>query len=237
LANIIERASSKPEPALTKFDLDFHGGTPRELVAAIEKAMGRPLNAIVPDDLVATRLSALKMNSVDVSQLFAALLMASRKSETVPNPGYGAGYGSYQISQTSCGFKTEGRPSDDSIWCFFVEKPPLPPVHAPQKVCRFYSLAPYLQGTATVDHITSAVQTGWKMLGDASPPSISFDKDTKLLIAVGEPNKLETIDAVLKALQTPESGGFGRPTGATPMRAAPPQPADVKPPAPQKRDQ
>jgi len=27
---------------LTKFDLDFPGGSPNELVAAIQKAMGRP---------------------------------------------------------------------------------------------------------------------------------------------------------------------------------------------------
>src|SRR6266700_7997365 len=35
---------SRPEPppgALTKFDLDFPGGTPRELVGAIQKALGR----------------------------------------------------------------------------------------------------------------------------------------------------------------------------------------------------
>jgi len=51
----------------------------------------------------------------------------------------------------------------------------------------------------SVDDITTAIETGWKMLGETSPPTISFHKDTKLLIAVGEPSKLETIDAVLKA--------------------------------------
>ena len=51
-----------------------------------------------------------------------------------------------------------------------------------------------------MDDITTAIETGWKMLGETSPPTISFHKDTKLLIAVGEPSKLETIDAVLKAL-------------------------------------
>src|ERR1035437_7428839 len=37
-------------PVLTKFNLDFPGGTPKELVAAIEKAMGKPLNVIISSD-------------------------------------------------------------------------------------------------------------------------------------------------------------------------------------------
>ena len=46
------------------------------------------------------------------------------------------------------------------------------------------------------------------MLGDQETPRISFHKETKLLIAVGDPAKLETIDAVLKALApTPTPGG------------------------------
>ena len=55
----------------------------------------------------------------------------------------------------------------------------------------------------SVDDITTAIQTGWKMLGEENPPKISFHKDTKLLIAVGEPDKLEIIDAVLNSLQPP----------------------------------
>ena len=70
------------------------------------------------------------------------------------------------------------------------------------KVCRFYSLASYLERHLTVDDITTAIETGWKMLGENPLPKISFHKDTKLLIAVGEPAKLETIDAVLRALES-----------------------------------
>jgi hypothetical protein len=75
----------------------------------------------------------------------------------------------------------------------------------PSKACRFYLLSPYLERGLTVDDITTAIQTGWKMLGDSSTtPSISFHKETKLLIAVGEPGKLEVIDAVLRALESPK---------------------------------
>src|SRR3954462_8724108 len=67
----------------TKFDLDFPGGTPKELVAAIQKALRRRLNAIVPEEFADVRLPALKMDHVSVGRLFEALAAASRKSEAV----------------------------------------------------------------------------------------------------------------------------------------------------------
>jgi hypothetical protein len=95
------------------------------------------------------------------------------------------------------------------------------------KVCRFYSLAPYLDRHITVDDITTAIETGWKMLGDSAPANISFHKDTKLLIAVGEPSKLETIDAVLKALAV-----AGEPGAAS----AAPSPAPAEKPKPKSEE-
>ena len=223
LKAITEQAQGKSgieQTGLTRFNLDFPGGTPKELVAAIEKAMGRPLNAIIPEELAATRLPALRMNSVDVPQLFQALGAATRKSEAVMSGSYygGGAYGgfnNYETVQTGCGFRqgSEGKPTDDTIWYFYVQKPTMPPVSSSAKVCRFYALAPYLDRGLTVDDITTAIKTGWEMMGlsgaanfggaggESSQPKISFHKDTKLLIAVGEPSKLETIDAVLKALQ------------------------------------
>ena len=70
-----------------------------------------------------------------------------------------------------------------------------------EKVCRFYSLAPYLDRGFTVDDITTAIQTGWKMAG-VIPPELNYHKETKLLIAFGEPDELKTIQDVLNALPT-----------------------------------
>jgi hypothetical protein len=200
-------ATQNQPPALTKFNLDFPGGTPKELVAAIEKTMGKPLNAIIPTEDVNLQMPPLKMNDVDVVQLFTALGAASLKQETRnTSMNY---YGStpnytYTTVNTDYGFKTEGQMSDDSIWFFYVQNPPQPQFTppAPAKACRFYQLRPYLDSGLTVDDITTAIQTGWKMMGDTSPPEISFHKETKLLIAVGAPDKLEIIDDVLKALQS-----------------------------------
>jgi len=185
--------------ALTKFNLDFPGGTPKQLAAAIEKAMGRPFNVFVPDEFADAQIPPFKVNNVDVSQLFAVLRKASPEFVSA---GYGPG-AAWQVTETSYAFRTEGTPSDDSIWYFYSKWPDWPPP-AP-KICRFYSLATYLDLGLTPDDITTAVQTGWKMLGEKETPTISYHKDTKLLIAVGESNKLETIDAVLNALDSSKS--------------------------------
>jgi hypothetical protein len=176
-------------PALTKFDLDFPGGTPKQLIAAIQKACGRPLNAIVPEEFADTNLPGLNMKNVDVQQLFQALTAANRNG--------------------GCGFISQGKPSDDAIWTFVVDR------HSSPKACRFYSLARYLASGTTVDDITTAIKTGAQMLGEGPGPAISFHKDTKLLIAVGEPSKLEIIDSVLRALdsQAQSVGHSGRADG------------------------
>ena len=197
--------------ALTKFSLDFPGGRPKELAAAVQKALGKPLNAIVPDEYADVKLPPLKMTNVNVADLFNALIRASSKTVPYTTSTYYSGTGrpnySYQAVQTSYGFRTEGTPTDDSIWLFYESKPALPPdaVAPPGRTARFYLLTPYLERGMTVDDITTAIQTGWKMLGEKETPAISFHKETKLLIAVGDANKLDTIDAVLRALEPPIS--------------------------------
>lgn len=202
---------SPPETSkLTAFSLDFPGGTPQQLVTAIEKAITKPLNVIIPAEHTDFKLPPLKMNKVNMYQLFEALELTSQKTEKYVTGTYYGGVGgpseSYQQIRTSYGFRSpdaqSGALSDDSIWYFYVERPTAPPQVTPvvPKVCRFYALASYLERGLTVDDITTAIQTGWKMLGDKETPTINFHKETKLLIAVGEQSKLVTIDAVLEAL-------------------------------------
>ena len=200
LQTIIERSSppGNPLPALTKFDLDFRGGSPVDLINAIEKATGKPLNTIIPNEDADIQLPPLKMNEVIVPQLFAALQAASRKTVAVQNGFFGNGYS--QVT-TDYGFTTSDNPvSDSSIWYFHAEKPSLPPVVSTAKICRFYSLAPYLDRGFTVDDITTAIQTSWKMAGVNPPPELNYHRETKLLIAFGEPDNLNIIKSVLDSL-------------------------------------
>lgn len=172
---------------LTKFSLDFPGGTPGELVIAIQKAMGRPLNVVIPVEHAGWRLPPLKMSGINVMQLFSALEVAGPRRQIV---------GRQQID-SSYSFRTNQALAldDDSVWSFYVNTQPLPP-----KVVRFYLLTPYLEAGLTVDDITTAIQTSWRMLEDKDSPTLSFHKETKMLIAVGDYSGLETIDLALKTL-------------------------------------
>jgi hypothetical protein len=187
-------------PDLTKFNLDFPGGTPAQLVKTIEKAMSKPLNAIIPDENADTKIPALKMSNVDVPHLFNAVVNMSYKYAPSSSAG---GFGSRPRDVVSSyGFETKDEyVSDDSIWYFFIYKAPTqqaPP--PPAKVCQFYSLSPYLDRGFTVDDITTAIQTGWKMAGVTPTPELNYHKETKMLIAFGEPNNLQTIQQVLQTL-------------------------------------
>jgi hypothetical protein len=141
---------------LTRFSLDFPGGTPKALVEAIQKAMGKPLNAIVPDEYAEMKIPALKMANVNVQQLFSALEQASRKTQAYESGSYygGGEYGRFSSIQqvtTSYGFQQgPGNLTDDTIWYFRAEKPPMPTLGgtAEAKAVRFYSLEPYLGAQA-----------------------------------------------------------------------------------------
>src|SRR6267378_1535951 len=71
----------RPPDSLAKFDLDFKGGHPQDLIAAIQKATGKPMNVLIPDEYTNVILPELKMKNVNAEQLFNALSEASRKTE------------------------------------------------------------------------------------------------------------------------------------------------------------
>lgn len=181
---------------LTSFNLDFPGGTPAELVKSIESATGKPLNAIIPTEDADIQLPPLKMNDVFTPQLFTALGRATIRYVAVNNMN-----GSYSQNEEDYSFQTSDNPiTDTSIWYFYAEKPTLPPVNSAEPTCRFFQLQSYLNHGFTVDDITTAVQTGWKMAGITSPPELNYHKETNLLIAFGKPDELDTIQNVLNTL-------------------------------------
>jgi hypothetical protein len=139
------------------------------------------------------------MNDVVAPQLFTALEASSRKTVSIVDQRFPGGY----AVNTSYGFKTADGPlSDTSIWSFYVANPTVPPVVPAQKICQFFTLSDYLNRGFTVDDITTAIQTGWKLAGETALPELNYHKETKLLIAYGEPSKLQTIRQVLEALPT-----------------------------------
>jgi hypothetical protein len=175
--------------SLPRFDLDFPGGTAKELVNAITKATGKPLNAVIPENDADWKvIPALSVKSVTAAELFGAFTPISKETKTYP--------GGYQRT-SSWGFHTEGAPNENSIWSFYSDE--FSEVEPPT-ICRFYQLAPYLEAGYKVEDITTAMQTAWKMLGVDPQPAIKYHQDTKLLIAVGAEDKLKMIDDALAQL-------------------------------------
>jgi hypothetical protein len=169
-----------------KFDLDFPGGSPKALVAAIEKATSHRLNAIVPTEYESIQMPPVKVTGATVPSLFNALLAACQNTYVHTNGWILMNFG----------FSTRDQ-GTNAVWYFFANRQPEP---QPQKFCRFYQLADYLTDYK-VEDITTAIQTGWQLLGVKSPPELKFHPETKLLIAVGPQEELATIESVLQQLR------------------------------------
>jgi hypothetical protein len=205
-STIADSSTEKPAPPrveLKRFDLDFPGGTPKELVAQLNKPLDGTLNVIIPfetDDVV---LPPMKLRNVNAAEVFQALGRASQKTIR-----FKVGR-DYQTATEMYQFTTEGMPTESSVWAFRASRPVIPQL--PQdKTYRFYQLGPYLEDLK-IEDITTAIQTAEKMINMGNPPELKFHSETKLLIAVGDEEGFDLIDDVLKAL--PKSG-------AKPVRAA-----------------
>jgi hypothetical protein len=223
--------ASAPSDELPRFDLDFPGGSPKDLVSAVNEALStktpgggaspsdtqrrRTVNVIIPDDVREVRIPPISVKNVDVAGLFHAVSMAGVKNVARRDPNNNV----VQMGHDGYNFSTDDRPARaNSVWYFSSFGSAEAFNVAPTKECRFYQLAPYLE-TYKVDDITTAVETAWKMLGETNLPTVSFHKDTKLLIAVGERRDLALIDNVLQQLKpfqpaTPgaDRGGLPGPT-------------------------
>jgi hypothetical protein len=187
--------------SLPRFDLSFSGGTPEDLIAAIVRVTGKPLNTVIPDDCKNLQIADFSVRNVNLAELFEALKNASSKVQRfmVDRPDNNW---SFEERNLSYGFSTTGPPTENSIWCFAREGEPGSYQTVSATICRFYQLSPYLDAGYKVDDITTAIQTAWKMLGDTNPPSLTYHKETKLLIATGECHEIYVIDDALKQLST-----------------------------------
>jgi len=186
----------REHPGLTRFNLEFPGGNPRDLVNAIEAATDKPLNVIMREEDTEVSIPPFTLKSVTVADLFAALKNVGQSSERTVIGTDDEGKPVYGTQSAFFAFRTEGKPDDNAVWSFVAHRRESPPE---AKLCRFYNLAPYLN-SLKIDDITTAVRTGWEMLGESNTPKLSFHSDTKLLIAVGRPDQLKLIDSVLQEL-------------------------------------
>ncbi|HVR34318.1 MAG TPA: hypothetical protein VMS21_00540 [Methylomirabilota bacterium] len=170
-------------PKLTTFDLAFPGGTPKELVVAIQEAMGQPVNVIIQEEYDSIQIPMFEVHHVTLPQLLVAVSQAGRETSDYR-------YGFITMDKTH---------ADTSIWTLAVSfRNPRP---APERFRQFYQLAPYLE-VFQVEDITTAVETAWSMktIGPGQP-MMRFHKDTQLLIAMGTQEELGLIEQVLSQLK------------------------------------
>lgn len=216
-----------PAPAkdARRFDLDFPGGTPEDLIVFLRERAGESVNAIIPDDVANTQIPAMSLRNVTLAQLFEAIEAASRRTVVyaggITSIGSRPGPVQYQRIETSYGFQTVGEPGDNAIWHFYREDPPEMPQPKPPRAVRFHQLGSYLD-TFNVEDITTAIRTGWDLLEAGDQPKLKFHEETKLLIAVGNPALLETIDDVLAQLKDGLASGIPTTRRAPPTPSAPP---------------
>jgi len=173
-----EIGAEKARPAeLPKFDLAFEGGPPGKLVERIIQKIGT-LNVIIPTELKNVQIPRIEVRQVNVSQLFAAITLASEKTVAFQT-GFttdivGASRPMMQERTTKYGFMSQGPVTPESVWYFYANNPP---ELTAQKICRFYNLAPYLK-EYKLDDITTAVQIAWRMLGESDLPELKFHEET-----------------------------------------------------------
>jgi hypothetical protein len=197
--------STQASADLKRFDLDFPGGTPADLAAAISKATDQHLNLIIPAGQAATKIMPMKVVNVTVSDLINAIQQASARQVPLVT-GSNPGSRQVQYQKVSLSFlPVSGSLTDETVWAFQSGEPTaedkavLAQLSESEQVCKYFQLAPYLDDH-TVEDITTAVETGWKMLGVDPMPKLSFHQDTKLLIAVGPAEQVEQIPAVLQQI-------------------------------------
>ncbi len=169
------------------------------------KASGHPVNAIIPDDRADLRLPKLKLTDVTAPDVFQALELATQKVVTI-----GPINSPQSRVNTSIGFRqANGVSTGDPVWFFRCEGCDLAkPVPIPSTI-QVFSLTRFLgkpdQGLHSVEDITTAIHTGWKMQQIDPMPELSYHKETQLLIAVGPAQQLTLIADVLKQLEPTSS--------------------------------
>ena len=192
-----------------RFDLDFKGGSIRALFDAIGAARGKPVNVYLPREAESISVAPFRVSGVTVTEILDAV-SSSGGSQIYGN----AKERLFHYSLTSA---AESSP-DSAVWTVKVEDFSTPT----ESVCHVYSLSPYLESNLSVDDITTAIRTAWKMLNyTPSTVNLSYHRETKLLIAVAPEEELKAVEQVLAALPKGSSSKKGAALAPTEAPKAP----------------
>lgn len=188
-------SANASRPETKRMDIDFPGGDPKKLLDAIDKASNPRPNVIIHPEAAHVNIPAFSLRDVTPGQVFTAL---NTLNQTGDAPFWQA-----VVNQ------------DGEIWTLMPSPRPaqlidpstgLPigqgqpkPARSQSRQCRVFNLTPVLDDY-TVEDVTTAVKGAWELMEVREEPAIKYHKDTKLLIAFGEPNELALINQVISEL-------------------------------------
>jgi hypothetical protein len=194
---MIDPATGLPIPTKVdtgpRFDLNFPGGEPANLIEAIEKASKQRPNVVIHPECAALTIPGFRLRDVSAYQVFTTLNTLNQGT-------------------SDSGYWQRVNMEDAEIWTLLPQNKsgggqftggfPIPiSAPRPQPICKIFNLGPYLD-KYTVEDITTSVQGAWDLMKLENIPSIKYHKDTKLLIVVGFVNELNVVADVLHQLDS-----------------------------------
>jgi len=219
------------QPPAPKFDLNFEGGVPQELLAAIATATKERPNVVVHPQCAEAMIPPLQLQSVTAEQVFITLntlhspLFKDGEWRRVPlrdaeiwsltptpqaepnQPHNSPAQGSFQqrLNQVVQGMTTA----------------------QPAKAARVFNLSAVLDDYS-IDDVTTAISGAWDLMDGAKDTQIKFHKDTQLLIVVGSAGHLAIVQEVLNELRNNVVTKRARQNVATPPPPNSHQPEPAK---------
>jgi hypothetical protein len=184
-----------------RIEIEFKGGKPEDLLAAMEKVSGYKPNVIIHPEARSVVIPSFSLHGVTPSQVFNALNML--------DPGEGAVWQSVESEggeiwtlmppprAAQAIDPLTGLPTQMPIQYQFGQAAK----RAVNKQCRVYNLTPVLDDY-TVEDVTTAVKGAWELMNITEEPPIKYHKDTKLLIVFGDPSELGVVQQVITELST-----------------------------------
>lgn len=178
LTTAVSVAPTVPTGELPAFDIDFPGGTPKELIQYLAKATGTTPNVIIPAHVADVQIPKFKLQHVNTMQVFDALNMVADEKGSLPVRWLGSG----------------DKGGSNRVWTLLKT-----PARNKVETCQVTFIGVLLE-SFELDDINAAIRTSWEMLGRSPTASLKFHRETQLLIAKGDEEELKLASEVLKSL-------------------------------------
>jgi hypothetical protein len=202
-----------------RFDLNFDSLPLSEVMTGMQhfvaQRTGTNLNIVIPGalrELADNEIVSLRLEQVTVREFFELLAAASQRPVPGPtgdvDPRTGAPIAPAGPKMVGYRFEPLRTGNNPNVaWILRSDLPLAGPAESgslisesPSAITEYFALSRYLTKYRVEDIIT-AVRAGWEMRGLPQQPRLKFHEETKLLIAVGQPDDVRSVHQVLEQLE------------------------------------